>query len=108
MPRAGKTKAAHISRRFCIEDGDKFKLKDFDPADTAGLDKDGAVEILARGLERLTELQAKLYAQQEWALLVVLQGLDASGKDGVIKHVMSGLNPLGCRAYSFRAPVGAD
>jgi PPK2 family polyphosphate:nucleotide phosphotransferase len=93
-------------KRFRIEDGDGFKLSDFDPAETSGLDidKSDAKDMIAAGLHALTDLQEKLYAQNTWSLLVVLQGMDAAGKDGVIKHVMSGLNPQGCQVHSFKQP----
>jgi PPK2 family polyphosphate:nucleotide phosphotransferase len=82
-------------------------LKDFDPADTGDLkkeDKPRAKEALRDGIEMLADLQDKLYAQDRWAVLLIFQAMDAAGKDGVIKHVMSGLNPQGCQVYSFKAP----
>src|SRR5437773_3864349 len=87
------------------EDGSDFRFKDYDPADTLCLDsKDRAKELLEKGIERLTKLQEKLYAQDRWGLLLIFQGMDAAGKDGTIKHVMSGINPQGCQVYSFKAP----
>jgi PPK2 family polyphosphate:nucleotide phosphotransferase len=95
--------------RFRV-DGADFKLSDVDPADTCGLDvgKAGAKDMLADGLRDLTAMQQKLYAQNRWALLIVLQGMDAAGKDGVVRHVMSGLNPQGCEVHAFRAPTAEE
>jgi PPK2 family polyphosphate:nucleotide phosphotransferase len=88
-----------------ITQGKKFRLKDFDPDDTDGLkDKDEAHSLLEQSVAMLSQLQEKLYAQDRWSVLVILQGMDASGKDGVIKHVMSGVNPQGCDVWSFKAP----
>lgn len=90
---------------FRVSDGKQFRLKDFDPAETLGLkSKERATEILERGIARLADLQDKLYAQDRWAILIVLQAMDAAGKDSTIKHVMSGLNPQGCQVNSFKAP----
>lgn len=88
-----------------ITQGKKFRLKDFDPDDTDGLkDKDEAHSLLEQSVAMLSQLQEKLYAQDRWSVLVILQGMDAAGKDGVIKHVMSGVNPQGCDVWSFKAP----
>ena len=97
-------------KRFRIESGEKFKLADFDPGDTCGLDigKSAAKEMLAEGLTTLTTMQEMLYAEHDWALLVILQGMDAAGKDGVVKHVMSGINPQGCEVHSFSAPSAEE
>jgi PPK2 family polyphosphate:nucleotide phosphotransferase len=90
---------------YRIEHGKKFRLKDFDPADTGGLNsKERAEDLLQKGIASMADQQSKLYAQQSWALLCIFQAMDAAGKDGVIKHVMSGLNPQGCQVYSFKAP----
>jgi PPK2 family polyphosphate:nucleotide phosphotransferase len=99
-----------IIKRFRIEKAHGFRLADFDPADTCGLDlgKSGAKEMIADGLRHLTAMQEKLYAQNRWALLIILQGMDAAGKDGVIKHVMSGLNPQGCEVHAFKHPSAED
>jgi PPK2 family polyphosphate:nucleotide phosphotransferase len=86
-------------------------MKDFDPGDTLEFkseDKPRAKEALANGIEALAELQDKLYAQDRWAILLVFQAMDAAGKDGVIKHVMSGVNPQGCQVHSFKAPSAED
>src|SRR5437667_342239 len=84
--------AAETSRPFRITKGEDFRLKDYDPADTGGLeDKDKAIKTLKRGVELLSHLQEKLYAQDRWALLLIFQAMDAAGKDGALKHVMSGI-----------------
>ena len=93
-----------LVKRYRIENGSGFKLADFDPDDRGGLDKDAARALLADGAVRLGKLQERLYAEHRWAVLVVLQGLDAAGKDGVIEHVMSGVNPQGCEVHPFKAP----
>jgi PPK2 family polyphosphate:nucleotide phosphotransferase len=96
-----------LIERYAITDGSKFSLKDFDPDDTrplGKLDEERAAEMLKDDIERLKDLQEKLYAQDRRALLVVFQAMDAAGKDGTIKHVMSGINPTGCRVASFKAP----
>jgi PPK2 family polyphosphate:nucleotide phosphotransferase len=92
---------------YRVTRGKGFRLKDIDPGDTRGLksdQKDEAKEMLARGVEWLAEEQDKLYAQDRWSVLLVFQAMDAAGKDGTIKHVMSGVNPQGCQVYSFKAP----
>jgi PPK2 family polyphosphate:nucleotide phosphotransferase len=90
---------------YRIERGKKFRLKDFDPADTGGLhSKEHAEDLLRKGIAAMVDQEGKLYAQQHWALLCIFQAMDAAGKDGVIQHVMSGLNPQGCQVYSFKAP----
>jgi len=94
---------------YRVDDGRKFRLKDYDPADSNGLDsKQKAEKLLARGVERLADLQEKLYAQDKWAVLLIFQAMDAAGKDGAIKHVMSGINPQGCQVYSFKAPTSEE
>src|SRR5262249_48768225 len=101
---------AKLIKRFRIEKARGFRLSDFDLADTCGLDigKSAAKDIIADGLRHLTTMQEKLYAQTRWALLIALQGMDTSGKDGVIKHVVSGLNPQGCEVYAFKHPSAED
>ena len=97
--------ASRLAEPFCVTKGEKFRLKDWDPADTTGVkNKQHAQDILDAREGLLNHLQEKLYAQDRWAVLVVLQGLDAAGKDGVIKHVMSGVNPQGCSVFSFKSP----
>lgn len=95
---------------FRITKGKGFKLKDFDPSDTRGLklDKREAAELLQRGTEWLAEEQDVLYAQDRWSLLLIFQAMDAAGKDGTIKHVISGVNPQGCQVFSFKQPSGED
>ena len=94
-----------LSEAYRIDDGSKFRLKDVDPADTGPIEsKEKAREYLRSGIERLTKLQDMLYAQDRWALLLVFQAMDAAGKDGTIKHVLSGVNPQGCQVYSFKSP----
>ena len=88
--------------------GKGFRLKDFDPGDTRGLkmDKDEAADLLARGSEWLAMEQDMLYAQDRWSLLLIFQAMDAAGKDGTIKHVMSRVNPQGCEVHSLQAALG--
>jgi PPK2 family polyphosphate:nucleotide phosphotransferase len=95
---------------FRITKGNGFRLKDFDPGDTRGLKmgKGEAAELLQRGTEWLAGEQDMLYAQDRWSLLLVFQAMDAAGKDGTIKHVMSGINPQGCQVYSFKQPSRED
>src|SRR5262245_38670262 len=96
---------------YRVTKGKNFKLKDCDPGDTGGLGsefKDDAKELMTRGMEMITELQDKLYAQNHWAVLLIFQAMDAAGKDGAIKHVMSGVNPQGCQVYSFKSPSSQD
>jgi PPK2 family polyphosphate:nucleotide phosphotransferase len=95
---------------FRVTKGKGFRLKDFDPRDTCGLelDKSEAAELLKRGTEWLAEEQELLYAEDRWALLLIFQAMDAAGKDGTIKHVMSGLNPQGCQVFSFKQPSDED
>jgi PPK2 family polyphosphate:nucleotide phosphotransferase len=94
-----------IGAPYCITDGKKFRLKDFDPSDTNGVkSKKVAQDLLQGSSAMLAEMQEKLYAQDVWALLLIFQGMDAAGKDGAIKHVMSGINPQGCDVYAFKAP----
>jgi len=97
---------SEILKRYRIKKGNSFKLADIDPGDTASLDieKVEAKALLAEGVKRLAKLQERLYAEHQWAILVILQGLDTAGKDGVIRHVMSGVNPQGCQVTSFKAP----
>ncbi|MFZ0842121.1 MAG: polyphosphate kinase 2 family protein [Xanthobacteraceae bacterium] len=95
---------------FHITKGKRFRLKDIDPGETCGLDmaKSEAADLLQRGREWLAEEQEMLYAQDRWSLLLVFQAMDAAGKDGTIKHVMSGVNPQGCQVFSFKQPSAED
>jgi len=99
-------KLAKIIKHCRIDKPDKFKLADFDPAESFGLSTDieRVRAILTDGVARLENMQERLYAHGRWAVLIVLQGIDAAGKDGVIKHVMSGINPQGCVVHGFKAP----
>ena len=103
--------AHKLADRFCITDGKKFRLKDIDPGDTAWLKeehKPQAEEALQEGIAALTGLQEMLYAQDRWSVLLIFQAMDAAGKDGAIKHVMSGVNPQGCQVFSFKAPTSEE
>ena len=96
---------------FRVTKGKGFRLKHFDPGETLDLvsdDKPRAKEALTTGIETLTVLQDRLYAQDRWAVLLIFQAMDAAGKDGAIKHVLSGVNPQGCQVYSFKAPSSED
>ncbi len=104
-------RARGFSKPFRITDDRDFRLKDIDPGETLGLgseDKPRAKEALAVGVEALARLQDMLYAQDRWAVLLIFQAMDAAGKDGTIKHVMSGVNPQGCQVYSFKAPSSEE
>jgi PPK2 family polyphosphate:nucleotide phosphotransferase len=104
-----KSKRSLVAR-YAVPAGEPFRLRDCDPADTAGLDdeKHLAQKLLRKGIARLAELQDRLYAQDRWSLLLVLQAMDAAGKDGTIKHVMSGVNPQGVEVHSFKAPSAEE
>jgi len=100
-----------LSSRYRVTNGKRFRLKDFDPGDTLDFkaeDKPRAQEALATGVRTLAELQDKLYAQDKWGVLLIFQAMDAAGKDGAIKHVMSGINPQGCQVSSFKSPSAED
>ena len=100
-----------LARRYLVEDGSKFRLKDVDPKDTGGFtasDRPKVEAALRDGVEALSTLQDMLYAQDRWAVLLVFQAMDAAGKDGTIKHVMSGVNPQGCQVASFKAPSAEE
>jgi PPK2 family polyphosphate:nucleotide phosphotransferase len=102
-------KRSELIRKYRVADGSKFRLKDIDPADTWRLkSKEHAQEWLEAGVARMAELQGKLYAQNQWAVLLIFQAMDAAGKDGTIKHVMSGINPQGCQVFSFKAPSAEE
>jgi PPK2 family polyphosphate:nucleotide phosphotransferase len=110
LERRKPMKLDSIIKRFRIDRPDKFRLADFDTADCCGLDieKAEAKALLAHGVERLSALQERLHAQDRWSVLIVFQAMDAAGKDGVIKHVMSGINPQGCQVHSFKAPSAEE
>jgi len=98
-------KTGKLADTFRIDKGKRFRLRDFDPADTGHWkSKENAEETLQKEILRTAELQDMLYAQDRWSLLLIFQAMDAAGKDGAIKHVMSGVNPQGCQVYSFKAP----
>jgi PPK2 family polyphosphate:nucleotide phosphotransferase len=100
-------KARKFSRPYVVGSGRKFRLRNYDPADTAGFGseaKPAAREALEMGVETLAKLQDILYAQDRWSVLLIFQAMDAAGKDGAIKHVMSGVNPQGCQVASFKVP----
>ncbi len=102
-------KASKIAHTYRVESGKHFRLKDFAPADTGHWkSKENAEQTLMEGIARTAELQDKLYAQDRWALLLIFQAMDAAGKDGAIKHVMSGVNPQGCQVYSFKTPSDVE
>jgi PPK2 family polyphosphate:nucleotide phosphotransferase len=105
-------RAREFAKPFRVSKGKDFRLKDVDPDDTLQFtkeaDKPRAKELLATGVTALAELQDKLYAQDKWAVLLIFQAMDAAGKDGAIKHVMSGVNPQGCQVNSFKSPSAED
>ena len=110
-PNAVVKRAHRFAEPFRITDGKKLRLKDVDPGDTLGLKSEAeprSKAALADGVRALAELQDKLYAQDKWAVLLIFQAMDAAGKDGAIKHVMSGINPQGCQVYSFKSPSSED
>jgi PPK2 family polyphosphate:nucleotide phosphotransferase len=103
--------ARRLARRYRVTSGRGFRLKDVDPGDTLSFsadDKARAKKSLQQGVQALAALQDRLYAQDRWALLLIFQAMDAAGKDGAIKHVMSGVNPQGCQVYAFKAPSNED
>jgi PPK2 family polyphosphate:nucleotide phosphotransferase len=103
--------ARKLAKPFRVTDGEKFKLKDYDPGETLAFkskDRQRAKEALEVGICALAELQDMLYAQDKWGVLLIFQAMDAAGKDGAIKHVMSGVNPQGCQVFSFKSPSSED
>jgi len=101
--------ANKLANLYRVNKGKKFSLKDYDPADTAKIQsREHANELLKKGVARMAELQDKLYAQDQLGVLIIFQAMDAAGKDGAIKHVMSGVNPQGCQVYSFKAPSSEE
>jgi PPK2 family polyphosphate:nucleotide phosphotransferase len=102
-----RMKISKIAKHYRIDKPNKFHLSDIDPDDTCGLDfdKDEAKAMLADNIQRLAKMQELLYAQDRWAILIIFQAMDAAGKDGVIKAVMSGINPQGCEVHAFKAPT---
>jgi polyphosphate kinase 2 (PPK2 family) len=97
--------SARLAKPYCVSKGEKFRLKDYDPGDTGEVkNKEQSQKIIDHRTGLLSNLQEQLYAQDRWALLLVIQAMDAAGKDGVIKHVMSGVNPQGCDVHAFKTP----
>ena len=99
--------AGELAASFRVTNGKKFRLKDIDPGDTLGFKSEAkprAKEALVTGIHALAELQDRLYADNRWGVLIIFQAMDAAGKDGAIKHVMSGVNPQGCEVFSFKSP----
>ncbi len=110
-PKALIKRARDLSRPFRVTDGRRFRLRDLDPRDTGSLhaeDRPRVKETMQVGIQALAELQDMLYAQDRWGLLLIFQAMDAAGKDGAIKHVMSGVNPQGCHVVSFKAPSAEE
>jgi PPK2 family polyphosphate:nucleotide phosphotransferase len=104
-------RSAALADPYRVTDGERFRLKDIDPDDTGDFkdeDRSRAEEGLVMGVRALAELQDRLYAQDRWAVLLIFQAMDAAGKDGAIKHVMSGVNPQGCQVFSFKAPTSEE
>jgi PPK2 family polyphosphate:nucleotide phosphotransferase len=104
-----RKRVAQLIERFRVTSGSRFRLRDHDPGDTRGVQsKEEATEYLKQGVEQLAEIQDRLYAQDQWGVLLIFQAMDAAGKDGAIKHVMSGINPQGCQVYAFKAPTSEE
>jgi PPK2 family polyphosphate:nucleotide phosphotransferase len=102
-------KTSKLAKSYRVDNGKHFRLKDFDPGDTGHWEsEDDAKAQLQKDIARMTDLQAQLYAQDNWSLLLIFQALDAAGKDGTIKHVMSGVNPEGCNVHSFKTPSDTE
>ncbi len=101
-------KSAHFLKPYRVNEPDRLDLASLDCADTGGIDKDAAHALLVDDVKRLAALQERLYAQGHWAVLIILQGMDAAGKDSVVAHVMSGVNPQGCEVHSFKAPSAEE
>jgi len=106
--KAQETMTARMLKRYAVTAGKVFRLRDVDPQDTLGLKEKDARAALARAVGRLADLQEKLYAQDQWGVLLIFQAMDAAGKDGAIDHVMSGVNPQGCQVFSFKAPSAEE
>jgi PPK2 family polyphosphate:nucleotide phosphotransferase len=101
--------ATHLAKRFRATNGSKFRLKDYRTDDTSGVSsKKHAERLLQESSQCASEMQEKLYAQDRWALLLIFQGMDSAGKDGAVKHVMSGVNPQGCDVHSFKTPTSDE
>jgi PPK2 family polyphosphate:nucleotide phosphotransferase len=98
----------NYTRRYRVKPGSRLSLAALDPGDTGSIRKIDAKRLLAESLERLSEAQERLYAQDTWSLLIIFQAMDGAGKDSTIKHVMSGVNPQGCQVFSFKAPSAEE
>lgn len=101
-------RARKFSEKYCVGDGKDFKLKDWNTIDSSGQKKSAVRKALKMGVKALVAMQETLYAQDKWSVLLIFQAMDAAGKDGAIKHVMSGINPQGCQVSSFKAPSSED
>ena len=104
-------KAKNFSKQYCVGNGEGFKLKDYETKASFNLGEEGkplVKETLQIGVDALAAMQDILYAQDKWSLLIIFQAMDAAGKDGAIKHVMSGINPQGCQVSSFKAPSSEE
>jgi PPK2 family polyphosphate:nucleotide phosphotransferase len=100
---------SRLAEPYCVTKGEKFRLREFDPGDTGGVkSKKHAEKLQEQSSALASQMQEKLYAQDRWALLLIFQGMDAAGKDGAVKHVMSGVNPQGCDVYSFKVPTNEE
>jgi PPK2 family polyphosphate:nucleotide phosphotransferase len=109
MVKLSGEKIKKFAAPYRIDDGKKFRLADYDPTDTNGItSKKAAQKVLLEGINGLSRMQEKLYAQDRRGLLLIFQAMDAAGKDGAIKHVMSGINPQGCQVYSFKSPSAEE
>ena len=109
MSRLSRADAKRLAKRFTVTDGRGFRLSHINPGDTGhAKSKEHAEDLLARDLDRLRMLQGKLYAESTWSLLLIFQAMDAAGKDSIISHVMSGVNPEGCQVYSFKQPSSEE
>jgi PPK2 family polyphosphate:nucleotide phosphotransferase len=107
--KSGRKKIIGFAHDYRVDKGHKFRLKHVDPGATCKVDsKDEADALLAESVKLMSDMQDKLYAQERWSLLLIFQAMDAAGKDGTIKHVMSGINPQGCQVTSFKAPSTTD
>jgi PPK2 family polyphosphate:nucleotide phosphotransferase len=104
-----KRRIAELIEPFRVTRGKGFSLRDYDPDDSLDVaTKENADELLRQGVQQLARMQDKLYAQDQWGVLLIFQAMDAAGKDGAIKHVMSGINPQGCQVYAFKAPTSEE
>ena len=104
-----RKKLAGFARDYVVTKGAKFRFKDYDPGETGKFkSEEHTKELLSEGVKLMSDMQEKLYAQEKWSLLLIFQAMDAAGKDGTIRHVMSGINPQGCQVTSFKAPSPVD